>query len=193
MSIKFPQGWIIGGVLTVFCLLGAIFFVACPLCRQRSRARDALLSHQQMAVRTPSLTPTLPVQYLGCVFWLRCGHDMIQNNNKNMRKNARKLWGKCDAIQDLFEICKNADTDTVDGTNWTLDVIEFMLTKFLAHTGNSFIKFPNSKLSVDECWRLSYAFIFDIILRNRSITFLKTQIITPWHIDMSLLKCHMSM
>eukprot|EP00434_Breviolum_minutum_P000967 symbB.v1.2.000850.t2/scaffold37.1/size397765/22 len=54
--------WIIGGVLTVFCLLGAIFFVACPLCRQRSRARDALLSHQQMAVRTPSLTPTLPVQ-----------------------------------------------------------------------------------------------------------------------------------
>lgn len=190
MSIKFPQGWIIGGVLTVFCLLGAIFFVACPLCRQRSRARDALLSHQQMAVRTPSLTPTLPVQYLGCdadVTWYKT------TINDNMRKNARTPWGKCDAIKDLLEICKNADTDTVDGTNWTLDVIEFMLTKFLAHTGNGFIKFPNSKLSVDECWRLSYAFIFDIILRNRSITFLKTQIITPWHIDMSLLMCHMSM
>lgn len=181
--MKFPQGWIIGGVLTVFCLLGAIFFVACPLCRQRSRARDALLSHQQMAVRTPSLTPTLPVQYLGCdadVTWYK---TTIKDN---MRKNARKPWGKCDAIKDL-------QTQTQ-----LMEQIELLTSLSscspnLAHTGNSFIKFPNSKLSVDECWRFSYAFIFDIILRNRSITFLKTQIIAPWHIDMSLSKCHMSM
>jgi len=59
-----------------------------------------------MAVRTPSSTPTLPVQYLGC-----------DADNDNMRKSARKPWGKCDAIKDLLEICKNADTDTVDGTN----------------------------------------------------------------------------